>query len=355
MKTDNELDKAAIVSLLREAYGLPVTRLEFTPKGEAGYCYVGWSNGDRRWFVKLFQAHRDEPFAFSLRASRDLHDAGYEHALPPIPTNEGEPFATYEDYAVAAFPYVEGVSLYEDESRPYGEEVTDAEFAGLGTMIGRLHATTPLIPIGGAPRERFEFQYDGLFRRFLAGSAGVAPVNDFQRELLSLWVEDRGNIATAFERYLALQARCRATCRPFVISHGDCHLANILRDGAGSYRLIDWNDALLAPPERDLTFYTGVADRFGPFLDVYREAYDPGLLDPDMFAFYIYQWCVSEIGSYTHRILYRNPGTANDEQNESDLSGFREYVPIHQQRWMESGIAAVADALRQRGMSTTER
>ena len=111
VKTDNELDKAGIVSLLREAYGLPVTRLEFTPKGEAGYCYVAWSNGDRRWFVKLFQAHRDEPFAFSLRASRDLHDAGYEHALPPIRTDEGEPFATYDGYAVTAFPYVEGVSL----------------------------------------------------------------------------------------------------------------------------------------------------------------------------------------------------------------------------------------------------
>ena len=140
-----------------------------------------------------------------------------------------------------------------------------------------------------------------------------------------------------------------------MVSHGDCHLANILRDSAGSYRLIDWNDALLAPPERDLTFYTGVADRFGPFLDVYLDTYDPGLLDPDIFAFYIYQWCVSEIGSYTHRILCRNPGTANDEQNESDLSGFREYVPIQQQRWMESGIAAVADVLRQRGISTAGR
>jgi Ser/Thr protein kinase RdoA (MazF antagonist) len=352
VKTDNDIAKAGIVALVQEAYGLPLTRLEFKPKGEAGYCYVGWADGDRRWFVKLFQAHRNEGFAFSLRVSRDLHDAGYEHALPPMVTTEGEAFATYEGHAVAVFPFIEGVSLYEDETRPYGEEVSDEELAGLGTLVAGLHAATPRLSLDGAPREAFDFTYDGVFRRFLAGSAEFRPVNDFQRELLSLWDGDRENVAAAYRQFQAMQRRCRAAGRPFVLTHGDCHLANVMRDTEGRYHLVDWSDALLAPPERDLTHYTDGGDRFAGFLDVYLGAFDPGVLDPDVFAFYIYQWCVHEIGSYTNRVMYRNPGKANDEQNESDLAEFRKYVPVRESESLRPGVMAVAEVLRQAGVSS---
>ncbi len=345
MKTDNDLDKGGIVAALRRAYGISVTGLEFTPKGEAGYCYVGATEDGGRLFVKLFQAHRDEPFAFSLRVSRQLHDAGYRHALPPILTSAGETFTTHEGYSVAVFPYVESVSLFEDESRPYGDEATDDEFASLGSVIGGLHAATPRLDLSDAPRERFDFHYADLLRRHLSGDVDVTPVNEFQRELLALWTEDRENIARAYAHFVALQERRRASERPFVVTHGDCHLANILRDTAGRYHLIDWSDALLAPPERDLTFYTGDPDRFAAFLDVYLQAYDPGALDLDVFAFYVYQWVVQEIGSYTHSILYRNHGRANDEQNESDLAELRKYMPVREGDDIEPGIRQIGAVL----------
>ena len=350
MKTDNDLDKVRVATFLREAYGLPVTGLEFTPKGEAGYCYVARTDNKERLFVKLFEAHRDEPVAFSLRVSRELRDAGYRYALPPILTRAGEPFATYEGYAVAVFSYVDGVSLFEDESRPYGDEVTDDEFAGLGTVVGRLHAATSRVSLNGAPRERFDFHYAYLMRRHLAGACDVEPANDYQRELLALWDGDRENLGRAYTRFAELQQKCRASSRSFVITHGDCHLANVLRDDLGQYHLIDWSDALLAPPERDLTFYTGDAARFAAFLEVYLRAHDPGGLDLDVFAFYVYQWSVQEIGSYTHRVLHRNPGRANDEQNESDLAEFRKYVPVHEEDSLTAGVAAILEALRRLGV-----
>jgi len=355
VKTDNDLDKDGVTDFLRQAYGLPVTRLEFTPKGEGGYCYVGATENGSRLFVKLFEAHRDEPFAFSLRVSRQLHDAGYRHALPPILTGAGETFATHEGYSIAVFPYVESVSLFEDESRPYGAEVTDDEFASLGSVIGGLHAATPRLDLPDAPRERFDFHYADLLRRHLNGEVDVTPVNEFQRELLALWDEDRENIARAYARFVSLQEKCRASERPFVVTHGDCHLANILRDAAGHYHLIDWSDALLAPPERDLTFYAEGRDRFGAFLDVYLRAHDPGALDLDLFAFYVYQWVVQEIGSYTHRILHRNPGRASDEQNESDVAEFRKYVPIHEGEAADPGIrdiGAILDRYRRQSNTT---
>jgi Ser/Thr protein kinase RdoA (MazF antagonist) len=361
VKTDNDLDKTRVAAFLREAYDLPVTGLEFTPKGEAGYCYLGQTDGGKRFFVKLFEAHRGEPFAFSLQVSRQLHDAGYEHALPPILTTSGEPFTTFEGYAVAVFPYVEGVSLFEDEGRPHGDEVSDEEFAGLGSLIGGLHAATARVALNDAPRERFDFHYADLLRAHLADACDTEvvnePVNDYQRELLALWADGRENLRETYARFVALQEKCRATERPFVITHGDCHLANVLRDDRGQYHLIDWSDALLAPPERDLTFYTGDADRFAAFLDVYMRAYDPGALDVDVFAFYVYLWSVQEIGSYTHRILHRNPGGANpdaskasNEQNESDLAEFKKYMPVREGDSLAPYVDAIADTLRRLGV-----
>ncbi|MEO2004449.1 MAG: hypothetical protein ABGY41_10145, partial [Candidatus Poribacteria bacterium] len=90
--------------------------------------------------------------------------------------------------------------------------------------------------------------------------------------------------------------------------------------------------------------------RGGAFLDVYLRSYDPGGLDLDVFAFYVYQWSVQEIGSYTHRILHRNPTQASNEQNESDLAEFKKYVPVREGDSLAPGVTAIADTLRRLGV-----
>ncbi len=41
---------------------------------------------------------------------------------------------------------------------------------------------------------------------------------------------------------------------PYVISHADLHPANLLRDPLGHVFVIDWDEVMLAPKERDFIF-----------------------------------------------------------------------------------------------------
>jgi spectinomycin phosphotransferase len=67
--------------------------------------------------------------------------------------------------------------------------------------------------------------------------------------------------------------------------------------------LIDWDDVMLAPRERDLMFFTGKEQE--PFLSSYdkTKAFN---LNHTAIAYYKYEWVVQEIGDYGSQIFFRN-------------------------------------------------
>jgi spectinomycin phosphotransferase len=86
-----------------------------------------------------------------------------------------------------------------------------------------------------------------------------------------------------------LAAQLRAEPPPQVLCHGDPHLGNVLVMD-GTPWLLDWDDATLAPPERDLVLLKGGMGAFGPdnrseqaWFDV---GYGPADVDPVVLAYY---------------------------------------------------------------------
>src|SRR5207244_8410678 len=81
------------------------------------------------------------------------------------------------------------------------------------------------------------------------------------RSLRADWVEHQSMIHTAVT---SLEKLAGATCSinrhstlragPYVICHADLHAANLLRDPAGHVFVIDWDEVMLAPKERDFIF-----------------------------------------------------------------------------------------------------
>jgi spectinomycin phosphotransferase len=87
---------------------------------------------------------------------------------------------------------------------------------------------------------------------------------------------------------LGRELRTRHT--PGVVCHGDPHLGNVLIGGDAAVWLIDWDDAVLAPRERDLMFVIAGVLAFAPvspqeqswFFDGYGDAD----IDPARLAYY---------------------------------------------------------------------
>jgi spectinomycin phosphotransferase len=100
-----------------------------------------------------------------------------------------------------------------------------------------------------------------------------------------------------------------------VLTHGEPHPGNLLRAG-GRWLLIDWETALVAPPERDL--WPGN----GSFRDAYvrRGGRD---VRPEVIELYRLRWRLSEIALYT--ALFR--GEHGDTEDERlSWRGFVGYV-----------------------------
>jgi spectinomycin phosphotransferase len=106
----------------------------------------------------------------------------------------------------------------------------------------------------------------------------------------------------------------------WVVTHGEPHSANVIREPAGGLRLVDWDTALLAPRERDLWMIldAGMTGR-----DEYREVTGPVRLDEKALAFYRERWALAEICMYVAE--FRRPH-GETEDTRASWEELKEYL-----------------------------
>ncbi len=155
-----------------------------------------------------------------------------------------------------------------------------------------------------------------MIRDGLRGEFGPSE-DELGANLAGLFSERHGEIARLLGRAQELGLRIQQSIRlPFVLCHGDLHLANVMLDSRDNLFVIDWDQPVLAPMERDLLFVAGSA-RESVFLDGYGAA----AVDPTVIAYYRYEWAVQEIGDYAERIVGRPD--LDDETRRMALVGLR--------------------------------
>ena len=91
-----------------------------------------------------------------------------------------------------------------------------------------------------------------------------------------------------------------------MVCHGDPHLGNLLLEPDGRVWLIDWDDAVLAPRERDLMFVVGGVLAFAPVSPAERAAffagYGPVNPDPVRLAYHLGVRALDDIWSWARDV-----------------------------------------------------
>jgi spectinomycin phosphotransferase/16S rRNA (guanine(1405)-N(7))-methyltransferase len=119
-----------------------------------------------------------------------------------------------------------------------------------------------------------------------------------------LLAEHAAPIWALLHKYDALAARCDLSRA--VLTHGEPHRANTMLTADG-WRLVDWDTALVAPPERDLW-------HLGPVLDDYAEA--TGVMPQhDELELYRIRWTIADLAVDVGRFRSTHSGNADDEQS----------------------------------------
>ena len=117
---------------------------------------------------------------------------------------------------------------------------------------------------------------------------------------------------------------CKTQALEFVLCHADAHAGNILIDAQGALYIVDWDNPILAPKERDLMFIGGAQGFRGvtPAEEetLFYQGYGPAQIDPLALAYYRYERIIQDIAAFCEQLLLTGEGGEDREQSYGYLA-----------------------------------
>ena len=339
MRTEPDISREALAALLLREYGVEAVRFTFIPKGFGSHLYAAHLADGGRFFVKMVRPDpapmvASDP-AFYLPLTWNLYHKGlYRNLSYPLRTRSGEFVSRFAGRPLVLFPFIEGETLEDDNLW------TDALFATLGHAVGTIHRSTPEIGV----EQPFVEDYEVRFRPLLLDA--IPELRDTggeesagRRALRDALLPHEAEMRAHLDRLAELQARVREIAPAMVVCHTDIHGGNMMLDPEGELYILDWENAMIAPPEHDL--FAFVEDpRFSSFLSAYERAYRRVAFSAEVFGFYFYRRNLEDLADWVQRILHENHEEAQDME---DVEWVR--YSIAQWEFLKLRIGAVEQAL----------
>ena len=251
------LEKPAIIdevltNALWNDYGLQVDSLAFLPLGadsNTAVYRVDAADG-RVYFFKLRLGNFEET---SVTVPAFLQAQGIGHMMAPVLTQSGALWTAVGDYRGILYPFIEGQNGFD-------RGLSDRQWAELGAALRKVHDTVlPADLARQVKRESFSPRWRKIVRDLLAGDEKQWSMDPPARRLWAFMTGHREEITTIVERAEMLSAHAQSTEQrggTFVLCHSDLHAGNVLLRGEELY-IVDWDNPLFAPKERDLMFFGG--------------------------------------------------------------------------------------------------
>ena len=304
------LTDAQIAETLERGWGLEIRRIEFLALGHDANAWT--FRADPLAGAPVFVKIRRTVDAIRLAALAYLSEHGIDAVVAPLRSIAGALSMPIDGLHVVAYPLV--------VARPAAEVgLTDAQWQTYGSIVGRLHATTLPAAIEAAlPRESFVPGSIGVLEgvRTIVERDPAVGGDDLDREVRRVWRVHRAEVEAIARRTIELSDQLRASVdrvgsSGFVPCHGDVHTYNVLVDEHGSLVVVDWDDIVMAPRERDLMFIVGSPigmPRGTHELEQFFRGYGPVEIDPRRLAYYHAEWAVQDVASHTEQALSSESG-----------------------------------------------
>jgi spectinomycin phosphotransferase/16S rRNA (guanine(1405)-N(7))-methyltransferase len=307
-----DLTADELAQAMFEHWALEAVTLEYVPVGFGSHHWHVVADGER-WFLTVDdldakqRARTDtrgdarRRLHAALATARELADGGLRFVVAPVLTRSGDVLVDVGDRFVAAlYPHVVG------QPRSGDGDATRAQQLDVLDLIVELHTSRPrhadVDDLAIAMLDELELAIDELARPWTAG-----PYSERGRRLLDEHAEPLLRLVAAYQRVAGevLAGRDR-----FVLTHGEPHPGNTLVTERGVV-LVDWDTALIAPPERDLWTLAGADHRVA---DAYTAATGV-LVDDTAVVCYGVLWDLDEIAGYI--TLLRRPHIDDADVAES--------------------------------------
>lgn len=297
-----------LINCLRDQHGFSITEIEFLPLGADmnTAIYKALTADALPYFVKLRRGAFD---GMSVEVPKFLHDAGIQQIIAPLPTQYGSLWAKLDTFNVIVYPFVEGrngwhVALSEDQWHIFGRTLKQIHTADLpADLKARL------------PRETYSPYWRAEVKQFQRQIETTTYADPSAAGLAQLFKEKQVVISHLIKRAEALAAVLQGQANNDTLCHTDLHMGNLLICEDGQFYIVDWDQPLLAPKERDLMFIaSGIGNAWlSPEQEeaVFYEGYGQTEIDPVALAYYRYERIVQDFAAYGEQLFLTDEGGAD--------------------------------------------
>lgn len=320
-----DLPDETLIARLQAEYRLNAVQVDFLPLGadQNTAVYRVVAEDQTPYFLKLRGGIFDET---AVELPKFLHEQGILQVIAPLATQTGQLWADLEAYKLILYPFVDGYNGYEIS-------LSDRQWIEFGTALKRIHSVAaPPALRRRIQQETFSAQWRETVKKFMgdieAGSSGDA----ISRKLAAFLNARREEIFDLVGRAERLARSLQSRPLEFIVCHSDIHAGNILIGTNGAFYIVDWDNPILAPKERDLMFIGGGQGFSGHTpqeeVTLFYQGYGRQTqIDQSALAYYRYERIVQDIAAFCDEIFLSEDGDQDREQSLHYLES--SFLPNH--------------------------
>ncbi|MCH9613376.1 MAG: Stress response kinase A [Chlamydiia bacterium] len=286
-----------IIHCLDLNYGIRVSELTLLTLGaDTNATLYQAKTIDTSYFLKI---QRKEFHEVSLEVIDFLVSSGIERVIPPIKTVQGKTSQILNEETLTLYPFIEG-------QNGFNRSLSEDQWVKLGQALRQIHSLElPQSLYKRLRRETFSAKWRESVRSMKAHINADSPTDALSRSLQTFMQQKLPEIHRLVDRSEALAEGLKNAPLELVLCHSDIHGGNVLISHADLY-IVDWDEPILAPKERDLMFIGGgVANVWNDPAE--EELFYKGYGNVDMnltaLAYYRHERIVEDIAIYCQEIL----------------------------------------------------
>ena len=304
------ISEQLIVSSLQHEYGLRVTSLTFLPLGaDMGTAvYRAVVDDDTAYFLKLRKGFNEIVVTVPLF----LKSQGIREIIAPFETKSNKGWADFGEYKMILYPFIDGTDGFH-------LELSDHQKRNLGAALKKIHQVqVPSELQRLIPQETLASEWRERLKSFQSQVTRGTFTEPTAFKLAEFMNSRRRNIDRLVERAEELASKLRLKPMELVLCHSDIHGGNVLISRNDELYIVDWDNPILAPKERDLMFIGGGIDEIWKTKQeeaVFYKGYGKTEIDLSALSYYRYERVIEDLVVICDQLLLTDEGGADRERS----------------------------------------
>jgi spectinomycin phosphotransferase len=302
MKKEYSIEQL-VISNLKNSYGIDVadlTPLSLGADADA-LIYKVQAPNQTTYFIKLKRGQHD----ISANLQLLLHEAGIKGIISPIKTLDKQPQLYINDFTLIVYPFIYGHD-------GFTQNLTDDQWISLGKALKNIHqfqVPTSISPL--IKQEAYSAEYRKKVRLMYENIEYVIPPDEIASKFLASLKKHKSVILAFLDKAETLAQVIQKQPVDFVLCHGDIHAGNVFIAANGALYIVDWDQPIMAPKERDLMFIGGGVGNVWNGereIDLFYTGYGKTKIDQNIIDYYRCERIVQDVAEYYQQLLSDNVG-----------------------------------------------